>query len=286
VASLVAPIGTEEVSGVAEEMPAATQKKHRRPRFFRGFVLLVAAVYFLLPLFAGLKYTFEDAYGNFSLSTVKSISSQPYLGSAVWLTVRLAVLAMVVTMALMIPTTVYVHLKLPKMRPVMDLVTLLPIVFPPIVLVLGVLKTYPLALRNSPYMLSLLYVILAMPFVYRSLDAGLGAIDLKTLVEASKSLGGRWISTLFRVILPNLTTALISAVVLTIALVFAEFTLAYLTQWQTISVWIVQFNGTDGHITVAVSMLLLLGTWILLSAIVVVDLIRSRQKLKRRATAS
>ncbi len=285
-ASLVAPIGTEEVEGVAEEMPIASAKRRRRPRFFRGFVLLVAAVYFLLPLFAGLKYTFEDANGNFSFSTVRSIASQPYLGSALWLTVRLAVLAMVVTMALMIPTTVYVHLKLPKMRRVMDLVTLLPIVFPPIVLVLGVLKTYPLALRNSPYLLSLLYVILAMPFVYRSLDAGLGAIDLKTLVEASKSLGGRWISTLLRVILPNLTTALISAVVLTIALVFAEFTLAYLTQWQTISVWIVQFNGTDGHITVAVSMLLLLGTWILLSAIVVVDLIRSRQKLKRRTTAS
>ena len=39
----------------------------------------------------------------------------------------------------------------------------------------------PLWLKASPYLLALVYVVLAMPFVYRSLDSGLGALDVKTL---------------------------------------------------------------------------------------------------------
>ena len=43
-----------------------------------------------------------------------------------------------------------------------------------------------------------------MPYVYRSLDPDLGAFDLKTLVEASRSLGSGWVSTIWRVLVPNL----------------------------------------------------------------------------------
>ena len=67
---------------------------------------------------------------------------------------------MVLSIVLMVPTAVYVHLKLPRMRRVLDFVTILPIVIPAIVLILGVLAAAPLWLRSSPYLLSLMYVIL------------------------------------------------------------------------------------------------------------------------------
>jgi putative spermidine/putrescine transport system permease protein len=163
-------------------------------------------------------------------------------------------------------------------------VTILPIVIPPIVLILGVLEASPLWLRSSPYLLSLVYVILALPFVYRSLDAGLSAIDLKTIVEASRSLGGNGLATLWRVILPNLRAALLSATVLTMALVLGEFTMASLDLWTTIPVWIYQFQQTDSHVATAVSMLSLIGTWVLLTVIVSLDRSQSRRALRRRGT--
>ena len=70
----------------------------------------------------------------------------------------------------------------------------------------------PSFLLSTLYLLALVYVILAMPFAYRSLDAGLRAVDLKTLTEASNSLGAGWFTTLLRVVLPNLKTALLSAI--------------------------------------------------------------------------
>jgi putative spermidine/putrescine transport system permease protein len=146
----------------------------------------------------------------------------------------------------------------------MEGITLLPIVIPPVVLIVGVLQVAPSTLKGTPYLLALEYVVLAMPFAYRSLDAGLRAIDLATLVEASTSLGGHAITTLRRVIIPNLRTALLSATVLTVALVLGEYTLASLDQYQTVPVWIVSFDQDDAHVSVAVSLVSLVGTWVVL----------------------
>jgi putative spermidine/putrescine transport system permease protein len=152
------------------------------------------------------------------------------------------------------------------------------------VLILGVLHAAPLWLKSSPYLLSLVYVILAMPFVYRSLDSGLGALDVKTLVEASRSLGAGWIATIWRVLVPNLRAAILSATVLTVALVLGEFTMASLDLWETLPVWIVDFDQTNAHISTAVAMLSLIGTWVLLTLIISLDRPRSG-KLRRNRTS-
>ncbi len=167
----------------------------------------------------------------------------------------------------MVPTTIYVHLRLLRLRPTLEAVTILPIVIPPVVLIVGVLQVSPGTLKSSPNLLALEYVILALPFAYRSLDAGLRALDLKTLVEASNSLGAGWLTTLWRVMLPNLRTAMLSAVVLTVALVLGEYTMASLDLYQTFPVWIVLFEQNSGPVSVASSLLALFVTWLFLMVI-------------------
>ena len=150
----------------------------------------------------------------------------------------------------------------------LEVITILPIVIPPVVLIIGVLQIAPAFVKGSANLLGLEYVILAMPFAYRSIDAGLRAFDLKTLVEASNSLGAGWLTTLWRVVLPNLRTALLSAIVLTIALVLGEFTMASLDLYQTFPVWIVNFEQSSGPVSTAASLLALFVTWLFLMAIV------------------
>ena len=283
-AALIPDIGTDEVLGVAEIASDPQRRRLPRMRLWRGVVIAIAAAYFLIPIYAGLRFSLQNDAGHFSFYAVREIPSQTGFTDALWLSLRLAGVTTVLVMALMVPTATYVHLRLPKVRRVMEFVTILPIVIPPIVLILGVLEAAPLWLRSSPYLLSLVYVILAMPFVYRSLDAGLSAIDLKTIVEASRSLGGNGASTLWRVILPNLRAALLSATVLTIALVLGEFTMAGLDLWTTLPVWIYQFQQTDSHVATAVSMLSLIGTWVLLTVIVSLDRSQSRRARKTRGT--
>jgi putative spermidine/putrescine transport system permease protein len=245
------------------QAPAPATGPAARGRGFpvwRWAVLLVAGAYFLIPLYAALRFA--------GLKAFPDIFRQSGFGSAIWLSLRLAVITTILTLLLMVPTTVYVHLRLPRVRRVMEGITILPIVIPPIVLIIGVLKVAPGFLLSTPYLLALVYVILAMPFAYRSLDAGLRSFDLKTMVEASNSLGAGWGTTLWRVVLPNIRTAMLSATVLTVALVLGEFTMASLDLYVTFPVWIVQFEQNSGPVSVAASLLALFVTWILLMFIV------------------
>ena len=180
----------------------------------------------------------------------------------------LAVAPYVLALVLVVPTGLYVHLRLPRLRAAMDVVTTLPIIVPPIVLIIGLLSAAPSWLKATPYMLGLEYVVLAFPFVYRSLDAGLRAIDHATLVDAARSLGAGWFPTFFRVLLPNLRAAILSGTVLCVALAFGEYTMATLDQYQTFPVWIVNFDQSNSpQVSVAASLGALAVTWAFLFAI-------------------
>jgi putative spermidine/putrescine transport system permease protein len=246
----------------APATPAEAAPRPRRRRslpVWRWVILLVAAVYFLLPLWGALRFSGISAFGG--------VIDQPGFTTALWLSVRLAIVTTLITLALMVPTTVYVHLRLPGLRRALDGITILPIVIPPVVLIIGVLQVAPAALKASPYLLALEYVILALPFAYRSIDAGLRALDLRVMTEAANSLGAGWITTLWRVILPNLTTALLSATVLTVALVLGEYTMATLALYTTFPVWIVVNDQVSAQGSVAASLLALFVTWLVLMLI-------------------
>ena len=236
---------------------------------WRWGILLVAGAYFLIPLWAALRFAGIKALG--------SVVTQAGFTDALWLSVRLAFVTTVITIVLMLPTAVYVHLRLPKVRRLLEGITILPIVIPPVVLSVGVLQVAPSFLKSTPYLLALMYVILAMPFAYRAIDAGQRSLDLKTVTEASSSLGAGWTSTLLRVVLPNLRTALLSAIVLTVALVLGEYTMASLALYTTFPVWIYVNSQTSGQVSVAASLLALFVTWLFLMAITLIGTRQSRK---------
>jgi putative spermidine/putrescine transport system permease protein len=265
----MAAVTEAQASRPAGTSAAQVRARRRSYPVWRWIILIIAGLYFVIPLYAAFQFTGWNAFGQ--------VFSQVGFSDAIILSIKLAVITTVLTLVLMVPTTIYVHLRLPAIRPLLESITILPIVIPPVVLILGVLDISPANLKGTPYLLALVYVVLAMPFAYRTLDAGLRSLDLKTLVDASNSLGAGWPSTLWRVILPNLRTALLSATVLTVALVLGEFTIASLDQYQTFPVWIVNFDQTSGPVSVAASLFALFVTWIFLLAITMIGSRRARR---------
>lgn len=274
------------VGGAAEASKPGRQRKPweiywrgRKVRMWRLVVLVMAGAYFLVPLWAG--FRFSLAYINnagWSFGAYTQLTSQQGFGPAIWMSAQLAIITTIVEMAIMVPTTVYVHLRLPRIKRVMDFVTALPIVIPPVVLILGVLQVAPSKLKSTPFLLALEYVVLAVPLSYRALDAGVRSLDLHTLVDASRSLGGGWLTTLRSVLLPNMRVAILSATVLTVALVLGEFTMASLDLQQTFPTWIVVFDQSNAHVSVAASMLALFVTWAVLIGISLVGGRRPRER--------
>lgn len=247
--------------------PRAAARRRGGGGLWRWVLLAVVGLYFAVPFLSALRYALLTDTGSYSFSAFAAIPGTEGFGDAFGLSLRLALVTTVITLVLMVPTAIYVHLQPPVVRRIFDVVTVLPIVIPPVVLVIGLLDVAPPILKSTPYLLALAYVVLAMPFAYRSLDAGLGAIDVRTLVDASRSLGAGPFGTLFGVLLPNLRSALLSATVLTVALVLGEYTMASLDSYQTFPVWIVYFEQDNSHISVAASFLALMVTWALLLAL-------------------
>jgi ABC-type spermidine/putrescine transport system permease subunit II len=282
----VGAAGVAGAGGVAP--PTALRRGRRGAGAWRFAVLLVLGLYFVVPIAASVLFTVRRGGGGLTAEFYTGIPSSPGFAVAFTRSLILAVLTVLIVLALMVPTVVLVELRLRRMRTTVELLTLLPLVLPPIALVVGVrsvLSWAPDYFLNTPlaqaffalqkpalpWILVLVYVVLAMPFVYRALDAGVRGADLRTLTEAGRSLGASWPRVLLSVVLPVLRTSVLNASFLTLALVMGEFTIASILGFETFPTWIVKISGSAPQLSVAVSVLALMVTWGLLLLISALD---------------
>jgi putative spermidine/putrescine transport system permease protein len=213
----------------------------KRTSFWAWAWLFIGGVYLLLPLYGTFDFSLRATRGTLSLTAYQSALSDPEFARTFTFSLQMAVLTILFSILLIVPTAYWVHLRLPRVRPLIEFITLLPFVIPAIVLVFGMIKLYsrPLTFFTIPllppltnstlgtnFLLIAGYTVLSLPYMYRAVDTGLRAIDIRTLTEAAQSLGANWFTILARIILPNLRTALLSGALLTFATVIGELTLA------------------------------------------------------------
>ena len=235
----------ETPAPVTAGRPSGMQaRRRRRLNIFRYLVFTVFGLFFALPLLAMARFSLEGAkLGTWSVTAWRQIASYqgtgvPPLLSAIEITLELAVITCVVMLVLLVPTMIWIRLRVQWLARTMEFLCLLPLTIPAIVLVVGLGSIYN---RIQHYELSALmlfwvYVILALPYAYRALAAGLNAIDVTTLSEAARSLGASWFTVIVRVIAPNMRQAILNALLLTASLVLGEFTIAYLLQYDNLQV--------------------------------------------------
>jgi putative spermidine/putrescine transport system permease protein len=260
--TLVAPAPT-----TAPKAPAPAGR--RRPGAARWLVLLAFAGFFLLPLFAMLEFSTRGADGR-SLAAWRAIVQDPDLVGAITISLELAALTVAGMLLLVVPVATWVHLRLPGLRRPIEFICLLPLTIPAVVLVVGIAPIYAWVtylLGDSSLTLAFVYVVLVLPYAYRAIDNGLGAIDLRTLAEAARSLGASWPTVLTRVVVPNIRGALVSASFLSVALVLGEFTLASLLNFDNLQVTINLLGKRNAAVSVAVSLAALLLAFFLLLAL-------------------
>jgi putative spermidine/putrescine transport system permease protein len=247
--------------------------------------LLLGAAYWLIPLVATFLFSLKrnETGACCTLANYGEILHDPQFWKNIRISFLLALETIVIGLVLLVPTVYWVHLKLPRLRPVIGFLALVPFVVPPIVLVVGLLDIYRDAPRwfyAQPYgFLAAAYVILAFPYIYFALDAGFRAIDVHTLTEASQSLGASWRTTLLRVILPNVKVAALAGALLTLAIVMGEFTIASLAVFDTFPVYIQYVNQNKTYPAAAVTLLSFGITWAAMVALVVAGRGRSQARI-------
>jgi putative spermidine/putrescine transport system permease protein len=226
--------------------------------------LALGSAYFFLPLLATFIFSLRAKKGVLSFLAYAHVFQDPQFIRTFAFSLEMAVTTIAAGLALMIPTAIWVHLKLPRARPLIEVFALLPFVIPPIVLVFGLIRMYsrpPFALVTSPVLLVAGYVVLSFPYVFRAVDAGLRAIDLRMMTEAAQSLGARWRTILFRVVLPNIRVSLLSAAFLTFSIVVGELTLAVMLAWPAFGPYMALVGRDLAYEPAALAIISFLLTW-------------------------
>lgn len=227
------------------------------------FWLALAILYFFLPLYGTAEFSLETGAGKYGFTHYQEILQDPAFKTDFILSLKLALATVAIGIVLMVPTVYWVNLRLPRLRRVIDFIAVLPFVVPPVALAVGILRLFQsqIWLISGPQILALAYVILALPFTYRSLDAGMRSIDVHTLTEAAQSVGAGWLRTLWSVLLPNLRFAMLSAAFLTITLVMGEYTMASLMLFNTFAVYVEYTGETKANAAAALAIISFALTW-------------------------
>ena len=257
----------------ATKPPQLRAARARKQSIIKFVILFVTLAFLFVPLLAMLIFTLRHPLSG-------RWSAAPWI--AIFTGNGESLVTVVIMLVLLVPTMVIVHIRSKVLERAIEWVATLPLTIPAIVLVVGLGPIYRWlsadVLSTNPIWLCFAYVILVMPFAFRAIAVGLNSIDVKTLVEASRSLGASWPKVFFKVIIPNLWQSILSASFISIAVVLGEYTVASLLGRMNLQVALYQLGQSNSQISTAMSLLALLFGAVLLVAL---DLISDAMRKSR-----
>ncbi len=248
-------------------------------RGLRWLLLLVFAAFFATPLLALLNFsTKELGSGARTGQHWHALVQDPTMTQAITTSLLLAVFTVVGMVLLLVPTMIWVRLRVPGATRLIEFLCLLPLTIPALVIVVGLRNVYAWVnylVGDSPLTLAFIYVVLVLPYSYRAIDASLSSLDATTLSEAARSLGASWFTVITRVILPNIWPGVLGGAFIAVALVLGEYTISSLSHYDTLPVVIVLISKANAPESMAAALASLLFAAVLLIALSFFD--RRRQ---------
>jgi len=244
-------------------------------RLWAWIVFALGALYFIIPLLATFEFSLRIRRDGYTFDAYASVFSDPKFHQTFGYSIVVGICTIVVGILVIVPAAYYVRLKMPALRPIIEFISLLPLIIPAIILVYGYIRLYSssswLPLTNSAMgtniLLTLGYVALAMPYMYRAVDTGLRTIDVQTLTEAASILGASQTTIILRVILPNIVVAVLSGAFLTLAIVIGEFTIASLLNRPAFGPYMQNIGANRAYEPAALAVISFLITWAAMGAI-------------------
>lgn len=244
-------------------------------RIWAWVIFLLGAAFFFVPLIATLEFSLRMRRGEYSFDAYRIVLGDSRFQETFSYSVAIACLTILLGVLLVVPTAYWIRLRMPQLRPIVEFITLLPLIIPAIVIVFGYIRMYgsssPLPFlasrRGTDILLMMGYATLALPYMYRAVDTGLRTIDVRTLTEAAQILGAGWTTIIARIILPNVLIAVLSGAFLTFAIVIGEFTMASLLNRPAFGPYLQNIGANRAYEPAALAIMAFVITWGCMSVI-------------------
>lgn len=247
----------------------------KRNNLWAWIVFGLGAAYFLLPLLATFEFSLRIRREGYTLDAYASVFSDIRFQATFGYSLLVGLCSIIAGVLIVVPAAYFVRLRMPQLRPVIEFVTLLPLIIPAIILVFGYIRLYnssswlPLtgSALGTDILLTLAYVALALPYMYRAVDTGLRTIDVQTLTEAATILGANQLTIIAKVIFPNIIVAVLSGAFLTLAIVMGEFTIASLLNRPAFGPYLQNVGANRAFEPAALAVISFVFTWVAMAMI-------------------
>jgi putative spermidine/putrescine transport system permease protein len=256
---------------VAKSHSTPSEKKNR-PAGWQIIMVGFFLVYMFVPIISTYAFSVATRWDRtilpegYTLEFYKKAMEASYFTVTLRNSLILSLATVLVSLLIIVPTVYWVHTRLGRAKPLLDVLMILPFGIPTVVLALALVQIYNFApVARSPFLLIGAVVVYSMPFMYRPVSNAIQAIDAHVLTEAGQSLGANVLQVLAKIIIPNILSGILSGSLLVFATVFAEYTLTSLivgARFKTFPLLLVEFTRKNGNIAAAFSVISFTIAWL------------------------
>ncbi|NOL48627.1 ABC transporter permease [Pelistega europaea] len=234
-------------------------KKFSLKTYYHQLVVILLFLILLSPIFATFLYSISTSWGatllpdGLTLDWYWKLWSDERFLASLWRSLWICFASVFIAILFTFPVIFVTNYYFPRLKLLMNLVIILPFAVPPVVSSVGLLQLYaddPLPLTGTPWILIGCYFMIALPFIYRSIENNIQALNIRDLVDTSRLLGSSTVMAILKVILPNLRDGMLSAIFLSFSFLIGEFLFANMLvggQYETLQVYLFNIRFKGGH---------------------------------------
>ena len=261
-------------------------KKNRR--VFGTILLVLAIVFFYLPILYMIVYSFNDSksltsFTGFSLRWYEHMLASRDMMQSLYTTFSIAIISTIVSTVVGTIAAIGISKSRKIVRDVMEQVNNLPIMNPDIVTAIGFMLLFITFQVEKGYMTMLLaHIAFCIPFVMLSVMPKIRSLD-PNLADAAMDLGATPWQSLVKVIVPQITPGIVSGALIAFTMSVDDFIISYFVTGsgvKNLSIMVYTMSKRVNPSINAISTLVVLIITVLLVIINVIPVVAAKQAEK------
>ena len=191
-------------------------------------IMLLVMIYLLIPLVISIIYSvFHKWTGvipeGFTLHNYVDLFTDSNFLASVGRSIAMSIIPIIVTIVIVLLALFVTAIYFPKLEKYVQIICMIPYTIQGVILSLYVGSSS--ILSNRLVMLMGAYCIVILPYIYQGIRNGMRALNMPTLIEAAEMLGASKIYAFFRVVVPNILSAIIVSSLLAVGIIFGDYVL-------------------------------------------------------------
>jgi len=256
-------------------------------------VMILILIYMLIPLVVSVIYSIFDKWTGiipegFNLENYAILFSDKTFLACLGRTVLMCIIPICITIVIVLLALFVTTVYFPRLEKYVQIICMIPYTIQGVILSVSILSLYvanPTFLSNRLVMLFGAYCIIILPYIYQGIRNGMRAVNMPMLLEAAEMLGASKMYAFFKVVVPNILSAIIVSSLLAVGIIFGDYVLVRNlagTSFQNMQIYLYQTMKADSTKSSAVFVVIMFVTFVITAVVLFLKSREGRQHVQKK----